>query len=95
MYECFDIVTSLMELTKHDKLHCTSKAKVAFSKFKEASTTTPTMTIANPTQPFDTMIDSFDRASRGVLMQQNRAIVFDNHKFLVVRMCDPIHDKKF
>ena len=86
MYKFSAIAAPLTELTKHDKLQWSSEADAAFSKLKEALTTTPVVAIADPSIPFEVMTDASDRASGGVLMQRERVIAFDSHKFSAVQM---------
>ena len=95
VYKFSNIAASLTELTKHDKLQWSSKAETAFSKLKEALTTTPVVAIADPSIPFEVMTDASNHASGGVLMKRERVIAFDIHKFSAVQVRYPVYDKKF
>ncbi|MCO5591329.1 hypothetical protein L7F22_045311 [Adiantum nelumboides] len=90
-----DIAASLTELTKWDKLQWSSEAEKSLNDLKQALTTTPVLAIADPTQPFDVMTDASDRTSGGVLMQNDRVIAFDSHKFSTIQMRYPVYDKEF
>ncbi|MCO5586070.1 hypothetical protein L7F22_040009 [Adiantum nelumboides] len=89
-----DIAAPLTELTKRDKLQWSSEAESFFNDLKQALTT-PVLAIADPTQPFDVMTDAFDRASGGVLMQNDRVIAFDSHNISAIQMRYPVYDKEF
>ncbi|MCO5548654.1 hypothetical protein L7F22_002113 [Adiantum nelumboides] len=91
VYKFSNIAAPSTELTKRDKLQWSSEAEESFNDLKQALTTTP---IADPTQPFDVMTDAFDRASRGVLMQNDRVIAFDSHKFSAIQMHYLVYDKE-
>ncbi|MCO5579069.1 hypothetical protein L7F22_032921 [Adiantum nelumboides] len=95
VHKFLDIVAPLTELTKRDKLQWSSEAEKSFNDLKQALTTTPVLAIADPTQPFDVMTDASDRASGGVLMQNDKVIAFDSHKFSAIQMRYPVYDKEF
>ncbi|MCO5568990.1 hypothetical protein L7F22_022695 [Adiantum nelumboides] len=90
-----DIAAPLTELTKRDKLQWSSEAEKFFNDLKQALTTTPVLAIADPTQLFDVMTDASDRASGGVLMQNEQVIAFDSRKFSAIQMRYPVYDKEF
>ncbi|MCO5575181.1 hypothetical protein L7F22_028978 [Adiantum nelumboides] len=90
-----DIAAPLTELTKRDKLQWPSEAKKSFNDLKQALTTTPLLVITDPTRPFDVMTDDSDCASGGVLMQNDRVIAFDSHKFSAIQTRYPVYDKEF
>ena len=81
VYKFSDLAAPLTELTKLEKLQWNPQAEQSFNELKHALTTTPVMAIADPTQPFLVMTDASDRASGGVLMQNDRVIAFDSKKF--------------
>ncbi|MCO5590862.1 hypothetical protein L7F22_044837 [Adiantum nelumboides] len=95
VHKFLDIVAPLTELTKRDKLQWSSEAEKSFNDLKQALTTTPVLAIAYLTQPFDVITDASDRASGGVLMQNDRVIAFDSHKFSAIQMRYPVYYKEF
>ena len=53
------------------------------------------MAIPDPTLPFVVMTDPSDKATGGVLMQNDRVIAFASKKFSAVQLRYPVYDKEF
>ena len=85
----------MTELTKSDKLHSSLEAEKSFDALKIALSTTPVMAIPDTQLLFVVMTDASDRATGGVLMQNDHVIAFDSKTFSAVQLRYPIYDKEF